>query len=253
MFRESLIDSHIHVGQYYDYYFSPFDVHDLMEKSNVSHYAVSSTTQCEHNYQKVLEEFHELLSLDGEKVLPVMWITPDALEGNIAWYLESEIKWKMLKIHPFLNKSEWHPDGKMFEEVLEIARFLDLPILIHTGMDDCCKADLFEKALILNEDLNFIFAHGNPLDSTLRLVEKYHNAYADSAFMTIDNMSKFLENKLYKKLLWGTDMFIPKFFHPDLNMEVYYTLKLSSLKRICPIKVFEYVTYKNAKSIFKIE
>ncbi len=252
MFRESLIDSHIHVGQYYDYYFSPFDVHDLMEKSNVTYYAVSSTTQCEHNYQKVLQEFHELLSLDGEKVLPVMWITPDALEGNIAWYLESDIKWKMLKIHPFLNKSEWHPDGKMFEEVLEIARYLDLPILIHTGMDDCCKADLFEKALSVNEDLIFIFAHGNPINSTLRLVRKYHNAYADSAFMPIENMKKFVEMGLFRKLLWGTDMFIPKFFHPELDMRNYYNNKLTAFNNICPVKEFEYITYKNAFNLFKI-
>ena len=118
-----------------------------MEQLNVDYYAVSSTTQCEEDYPKVLSEMEELISIDGKKVLPIMWITPEALQGNIAWYLESEIKWRMIKIHPFLNQMEWNPEGESFQEVLDIARELQIPLLVHTGNEKCCRGDLYEDAI----------------------------------------------------------------------------------------------------------
>ena len=71
-----LIDSHIHVGQYFDRYFSSQQISSLMKTVGVDYYAVSSNTMCEENYPKVLDELHELIALDSEKVLPVMSITP---------------------------------------------------------------------------------------------------------------------------------------------------------------------------------
>lgn len=88
-----LIDSHIHVGQFYDLYFSPDYISKVMTDVGVDYYAVSSTSMCEENYPKVLEELRYLLKKDGNKVLPIMWVTPEGLKGNIAWFLESEIKW----------------------------------------------------------------------------------------------------------------------------------------------------------------
>lgn len=79
-----LIDSHVHVGQFTSFYISPIDLSQLMNKIGVDYYAVSSTTMCDEDYQKVLSEIYELIRLDGEKVLPVMWITPEGLKGNIA-------------------------------------------------------------------------------------------------------------------------------------------------------------------------
>ena len=76
-----LIDSHIHVGQFNNLYFAPSVISSLMEQLDVDYYAVSSTTQCEENYPKVLSEIEELIRFDGNKVLPVMWITPQSLHG----------------------------------------------------------------------------------------------------------------------------------------------------------------------------
>ena len=93
-----LIDSHIHVGQFYDHYFAPSAIHELMEQMRMDFYIVSSTTMCEENYLKVLDEIQQLIKLDGSKVLPVMWITPEGLKGYIAWFLESNIHWRCLKV-----------------------------------------------------------------------------------------------------------------------------------------------------------
>lgn len=247
-----LIDTHIHVGQFNDLYFAPSAIHELMEQLSVDFYAVSSTTQCEEDYPKVLSEMKELIRLDGEKVLPVMWITPEALQGNIAWYLESDIKWRMLKIHPFLNQTEWNPKGELFAEVLDIYRELHLPLLIHTGNEECCNANIYEQAIKNNPDISFILAHGRPIESALHIAATYENAYVDSAFMPVEHMKMFMESGLSDKLLWGTDMCIPMHFNRGLNMAKYYRSKLQVFRDVCTSEQYEQVTSRNAIKLFNL-
>lgn len=247
-----LIDTHIHVGQFNDLYFAPSAIHELVEQLGVDYYAVSSTTQCEENYPKVLSEMEELIRLDGKKVLPIMWITPEALQGNIALYLESDIKWRMLKIHPFLNQTEWNPEGELFAEVLDIAKELRLPLLIHTGESDCCKASLYEQTIKDNPDITFILAHGRPIQFALHIAASYENAYVDSAFMPIEHMKMFIEYGFSEKLLWGTDMCIPKHFNRNKDMVTYYKSKLQAFQDVCTLEQYEQVTCRNAIRLFKL-
>ena len=70
---------------------------------------------CEENYHKVVDELQELVNIDNQKVLPVMWITPEDLTDNIAWFLESDINWRCLKVHSFLHSIDWEPNGFQFK------------------------------------------------------------------------------------------------------------------------------------------
>ncbi|MDE7386731.1 MAG: amidohydrolase family protein [Muribaculaceae bacterium] len=247
-----LIDTHIHVGQFNNLYFAPSVVCNLMEHLRVSHYAVSSTSICEENYRKVLDELRELIDIDGEKVLPVMWITPLGLKGNIAWYLESEIKWRMLKIHPFLNCEEWQKQPALFIEVCDIARELNLPVLIHTGNEKCCQCIVFENIIANNPDIIFILAHGRPLQQAIKMANNYDNVFVDSAFMPVDQMYVFIKKASATKLLWGTDMCIPKYFYPEQDMRQYYLNKLNAFRIICTQEQFDRVTYFNAKNLLSL-
>ena len=248
-----LIDTHIHVGQYNEYYFSPATIHELMEQCKVDYYAVSSTTQCVELYNKVVEEIECLIALDEDKVLPTMWITPEGLKGNIAWYLESNIKWRLLKIHPFLNKNEWNPNKKLIYEVIDIARELKVPILIHTGEDPSCNSQLFEPIISSESDIIFILAHGRPQQEAIELSINYANAYVDSAFMPVADMKAFIDAGLENKLLWGTDMCIPKYFQPEMDFGIYYKEKLLSLNKVCTTGQFQHITYLNALNVLGIK
>lgn len=248
-----LIDTHIHVGQFYDKYYSPSTIMSLMSNVNVQYYAVSSTTQCEEDYEKVLDEFNLLLNKDGKKVLPIMWVTPRGLEGNIAWYLDSSIKWRCIKIHPELHPDEWTPKSGQIEEVINIAKEMNVPILIHTGNKGCSVCNRFESFYTINPGIKFILAHGRPHLEAMRIAKKYDNIYVDSAFMPIEEITDFLKNGLENKILWGTDMCIPKHFFPNVNLEDYYISKLNNLRNHCSFKQFEKVTSKNASEVFEIE
>ena len=248
-----LIDSHIHVGQFYDHYFAPSAIHELMEQMRIDFYIVSSTTMCEENYLKVLDEIQQLIKLDGSKVLPVMWITPEGLKGYIAWFLESNIHWRCLKVHPFLHQNDWEPDGGQFAEVIEIARELHIPLLIHTGNENCCQCGRYESLIANNPTVDFILAHGRPLLQVIPILKTYPNAYADSAFMPIVDMSTLIHEGLSHKLLWGTDMCIPKHFFPSEDMTEYYLNKLSAFEEISSQREFEQVTFRNTANLFKIK
>ncbi len=248
-----LIDSHIHVGQFREQYFAPSTIHRLVEQLGIDYYAVSSTTMCEEDYPKVIEEIQQLVEIDGEKVLPVMWITPAGLEGNIAWFLESSIKWRCLKVHPLLHPNDWCPEGGQFRDVVDIARALHLPLLIHTGNDVICHCGKYEPLVANNPDVVFILAHGRPLTQIVPLLRNYSNAYADSAFMQVADMSQLMQYGLSHKLLWGTDMCIPKYYYPQKDMQVYYQRKLDAFKKVSSTEQYEQVTFHNAMKLWSLE
>lgn len=247
-----IVDSHIHVGQFKDEYYSPFFVSELMSLLDVDYYAVSSTSMCEEDYIKVTAELQEIINIGESKILPVMWITPEGLKGNIAWFLESDIHWRCLKVHPFLHPNDWDPDGEQFKEVIDIARELNLPLLIHTGDETCCQCGRYESLIDSNQDINFILAHGRPILQAIPILKRYPNAYADSAFMPVEDMQKLMQLGLSHKLLWGTDMCIPHHFYPNENLSDYYQRKLDAFNNNSTQSQFEQVTFRNAKKLFNI-
>ncbi len=247
-----LVDTHIHVGQFYETYYSPTSIIKLMADVGVDYYAVSSTTTCEEDFEKVLHEIEELVWNDGDRVLPVMWITPDSLKGNIGWLLDSSIKWRCAKVHPFLHPNDWNPKGTQFAEVIDIAKELNLPILIHTGIDNSCNAGKFETLISNEPSVRFILAHGRPLAETIPIIKKYDNAFADSAFMPLEDMEMIVLHGMAEKLLWGTDMMIPQHYYLQMDMVEYYKKKLYDFAKICHDDVFQKVTWQNAKLLFNI-
>lgn len=248
-----LIDAHIHVGQFFHLYFSPSDIVQFADIANINYYVVSSTTICEENYEKVIYEMEKLVYLDSQRAIPVMWVTPEGLKGNIAWYLESNIAWKCVKIHPFLHRGVWESSDSRMIEVVEIAKELDLPLLIHTGNDKCCNAGRYEPIIKKYPEVTFILAHGRPAEESISLMNRYENVYVDSAFMDIEEMLYIVDHGRVDHFLWGSDMCIPKYFSPDLNYVEYYNGILKQLREKISPDIYNLITYKNAMNLFKVE
>lgn len=243
----------MHVGRFYDRYFSPMDISCLMKECGVDYYVVSSTTQCEEDYPGVIREIKELIRIDKTKVLPAIWITPRGLQGDIEWYLETKIKWRMIKVHPEINPTEWLPESNNFLEVVEIASEMHLPILIHTAEKVFCEARTFESLIAKYPNITFILAHGRPSKQALSILRIYENAFADSAFMSVQQMQRFIEKGLSHKLIWGTDMCIPKHFYPNKDMAEYYRGKVNAFQKVCTQNQFEQVMFRNASKIFNLK
>lgn len=246
-----MIDSHIHVGQFYDIYTSPTKLLRFMDSVGVGCFAVSSTTICEMNYRKVLREIKELIVVGGRRVIPVLWIVPAMIDdGGVHRFLDSGICWKCLKIHPQLNPDAWAPDSDNMERVIGLARRLGVPILIHTAMFPCCHAGLYKHTISVNSDITFILAHGRPIDETIDVLKSCPNAYTDTAFMPTEEIVKLCTAGLAERVLWGTDYPIPQYFFHDRDMKEYYHSLLESVRKGITQEQYLSIMSKNAKDVW---
>ena len=247
-----LIDSHVHVGQYFDIYTSPQDLLTFLNSVEVSCAIVSSTTICEQNYKRVIDEFKELKRISSFRVLPMLWVTPEMLENRsiLDDFLNAEIPWRGIKIHPQLNPHSWlTPDGHAKSLIL-LARLLKAPILIHTGEMDGCYPAQYIHLFEYYKDVTFILAHGRPINETIDIMKVYSNIWTDTAFMPIENIKKLCKAKLTDRILWGTDYPIPKYFYPQVDMLQYYRNLIEELHNTVSDIDFQKITYKNFIRLF---
>lgn len=246
------IDTHVHIGRFFDKVFTPKKISTLMKKCGVSFYLVSSTTTCCANWKLVLNEFTNLKRID-QKAIPCLWLTETFLEKRILNSLiSSDIKWRCLKIHPALNYQEWETRGQKISQVFKLASELKIPILIHTGYDDYCSAKKYEEEIRLYNDVKVILAHGRPIQETIYILESYSNTYVDTAFMPIEDIVTLVNRKLYDKILWGTDTPIPTIYNPEIDYVRAYTEKLFLLQTKIGQNAFRLITHHNALELLNI-
>lgn len=246
-----MIDSHVHFGQFYDRYTSALELSCFMKEVGAERYAVSSTTMCEENYEKVVGEFRQLISLDGEKVIPVLWITPQLLlEHKESVFLDSGINWRCVKIHPALCPNVWNGNSELNDTLLSIVRELKVPLLIHTGETEGCNPRLFESIVKENADITFILAHGRPLNDTQDLMLKYPNVYADTAFMPVQSIRQLVDCNLTDRVLWGTDFPIIRHYQEGVDLVPWYEGILAELISVIGMVAFNRITELNAESLF---
>ena len=173
----------------------------------------------------------ELQQLAGNRLLPVLWITPEMLlHGRLKCFLDSPISWKMLKIHPQLHPIEWHSNGENLRKVIRLAKKMNLPLLIHTGEFAGCYPSLFEKTIRNNPSVTFILAHGRPLEETITMLQRYPNVFTDTAFMPIDNILKLCNLGFASRILWGTDIPIQQYYNRDKSLVEYCQNRLNAVR-----------------------
>lgn len=249
-----LIDTHVHIGQFYDKYYSVDDLLAFIEDCEIVRCVVSSTTTCENDYQKVISEIQELCNKSCSKIIPCLWLTEHFIQDSILEILlSSGIHWQCLKIHPALNRNEWAIGSRSMDKLIGIAMNFSLPILIHTGDDKWCESSHYENYFKKYPDVDFILAHGRPIKQAIKMLDKYNNVYVDTAFMPIEHILKIVKHQqLQEKVLWGSDVFLPSIYLPEKDMALLYKEKLECLRMHTSEDILEMITFKNALSLFDI-
>lgn len=247
-------DSHIHVGQYFSIYSTPLSIKSFLDSVGVGRIAVSSTTTCDEDYRKVVDEIRGLKDLYGDRVLPVLWVLPQMfkeVDKTLGVLMDSGIDWRCLKIHPQLHPEVWSKDDSSeMKWVIRLSRTLNCPILIHSGEMPGCYPTLYAKTFKDNPDRTFILAHGRPIGETIDIMALYPNVWVDTAFMPTEHILELCEAGFVDRILWGTDYPIPKHFYPDRNMKEYYMGLVMELKRSVSEENFEKITHKNFECLF---
>lgn len=246
-----VFDSHLHVGQFYDMYHSPKDIVSLMDNLDVNCAAISSTSICEENYDKVLNEFEILINLAGDRIFPVLWVTPNMIDyGAVNLFLNSKITWKCLKIHGRLHYGVWQPFEHYMNQVIAIAQKLAVPILLHTGAYEYVEPQYYESMIKHYNNQIFILAHSRPIDQTINLLKTSSNAWADVAFSPIDDIKELVNANLTNRVLWGSDLPIISYFYQNIDVISYYNNLLESLKNSISDQEYISITQQNATTLF---
>ncbi|MCH5223223.1 MAG: amidohydrolase family protein [Muribaculaceae bacterium] len=248
-----ICDSHIHVGQFYETYISPQQLIELIKPLDIERYAVSSTTVCEENYPKVLNELEYLLTHEEKKVDPIFWMTPSLIQSEkvLKLFLESGFKWKCIKIHPLFHPKLWINNSDLFKDVIAFAKKLNLPLLIHTGGQNYSDIEVWDKIIPAYPDQTFIFAHCRPFDQAVNILQKYSNAYGDLSFVDVYDFPRLISENIWNKILWGSDIPINEYFFRDISTKDYYIQRLEILKEVSNEQQLETMLSKNYYKLFK--
>lgn len=226
-----IIDNHVHVGWFSDGFHSPREVWNSEMAAGINGMAVASTSTCAEIYKNVCRELREMIRLGGDRVHPLLWLTPRMLKKRypLPYMLHSKIEWQGVKLH-FEAHPEWSRNKKLLDKAINVARKLSVPVLLHTGNDVSCHAGLFKSIIQTNGDLTFVLAHGRPIDETIDVLHSCPNVFADTAFMPISDIVKLVDSGLSERILFGSDAPINRVFYQDVSTEQYLTDIISAIR-----------------------
>lgn len=237
-----MIDNHVHIGWFSDGYHDPLDLLKSEKEAGISEIAVSSTSTCAELYKLVVKEMKSLIKEDGSCIHPILWLTPRMLKTyGIRFMLHSKIQWKGVKLH-CVSHREWYYNQKLTNKAIDIARRLNVPVLLHTGEFKECRAAVFEPLIKSNGDITFVLAHGRPIKQTIEILCKCTNCFVDTAFMPKEHIKLLLDSGLEDKIIFGTDAPINLIYVKGLSVSQYIKERLIELHSICSEKQFEKIT-----------
>jgi uncharacterized protein len=243
-----IFDSHVHIGQYFETYYSVPRVLRTLKCAGITHFAYSSTTPVICDDPGVLrEERQAVRELFGKRAFPLLWISHSMLERSrdLSLYLDADICG--FKVHGVSER--WEPNGKELHHVFSIARERNFPVMFHTGEHEECLALSYQRICLRFPTVRVILAHGRPLDQTIKMLQTCPNAYVDTAFMPHEHLKILLENRFEKRILFGTDTPIPgRYIQSSLPRHL--RTRIATSQKICG-KSWKQIGFQNAKELFR--
>lgn len=234
-----MTDNHVHVGWYTDSYHSPREIWYAEQEAGIEEMAVSSTSTCAELYKLVVKEMRELIQIGGEHIHPLLWITPRMMKTwGISYMLHSKVRWQGVKMHWKAHR-EWYYNRKLLHNALEVARWLQVPVLLHTGNFKECKSGVFMDICKQYDDLTFVLAHGRPLDEAKNVLKECPNVYVDTAFMPADEVKDLADAGYSKRILFGTDVPINLLYNKDVSTADYIRKNMVELQSTLSSKQYE--------------
>ena len=213
-------DHHVHIGQFNKIYFQPYEIITSLHDHGVKGCWFSSTTSCldwldnsakkmliSHIHDEIVEalEIAKRLHFDAK---PLYWVIPKRhFEGETISEVMASLPYAGFKVHTRVhnwNIKESHID-MLFNEVCKHAQKNNMPIVIHTGSEECENPQIFEKWFADFSTVKFVLAHCRPLDIVMQILKQYNNVFGDSSFLSKENLELLKQNGFSERILFGTD------------------------------------------------
>ena len=148
-----MIDSHIHIGQFYEEYYEVNKIFDVIfSNGKIDGIVYSSTSSCIPNvkYDFVQNEIASAIKKYPANVAtPLFWFVPDYINQEITIETAmNEFPYGGFKLHPYGNEWNFENDTKQCEILHEIFDYADkrkMRVLIHTGESGVDRPSRFER------------------------------------------------------------------------------------------------------------
>ena len=146
-----------------------------------------------------------------------------------------------IKIHGLQG---WNPQGKEIRRVVSIARDKNLPVLLHTGEHEICRAGVYMNICREFHDVKIILAHGRPIDECITVMKECPNVFADTAFMPVNHIVRLRDEGMIERVLWGSDFPVMRYFY-DIPPEEYYRQRVDEARTALGEADFTRITQEN--------
>ena len=242
-----MFDVHIHTGHFNDgLYFSPQDIARGMKALNIERCYFSSTSTGNVPFREVRREIEELISLSKGRALPFLWVSPGMLRHSASLRPYFFREFAGLKVHGLQG---WNPDGPALRKVFGIALDMNLPVMLHTGEHEVCRAGAYMKICRDFHDVRIILAHGRPIDECIAVMKECPNAWTDTAFMPVSSIIMLKDNGLLSRVLWGSDFPVMRYYY-EIPATEYYMKSIDEAKNILGNENFSLITHDNFMKFF---
>jgi uncharacterized protein len=207
-------DSHLHIGQFYEIYYEPLEILQVVAEQGVKSCVYSSTTMS--GYSKIEKEISATTkTFSPLKFKPYFRFVPSYIEKGInAKNAFENLPYKGIKIHPKLEKWDFgdKKQSKALHSLFGYACENKIPVLIHTGPDSFEKPELFEPFFIEYPSVKFTIAHCRPVYESIAMFALYKNVYGDTAFLPKEDLQKIVKANFGKRIVLGSDFPITHYF-----------------------------------------
>lgn len=241
MKRFKKIDAHSHVGYFggwSDVKITPEELIAQMDEYNVEK-AVISTYPIKESIQAV--------DRYPDRLIGAAWVNPN--DPDVLDIMKDAVAnhgFKAIKLHPLCQS--YLPNDACVFPVAELARELDIPLMIHTGHPPFSLPWSVAQLADIYPDVKMVMihmGHGNGMyvQSAIDMAKKYPNLYLETSGMPMH--TKIKEAYLdvgSDRIMWGLDA---PFHHPTVEIQRTIVSGLTDAQ-------LEDVFYNNAKKLLKL-
>lgn len=175
-----------------------------------------------------------------------LYVNSDMLResDDVSFYLQ--FPFKALKIHPAaITFSDYD-----IHRICEIALMLKLPLMIHTGADDCCRSGRFELFVKRYPRLTFVLCHARPTEEAFQIMKRFENVWIDTAFLSFGDLKSNLTPEIEDRILFGTDFPANRWFDHLGDEQEWYTQQIFNIIKSFPQITAEKVLVRNYDKLY---
>ena len=248
-----IFDFHVHIGQYFDDYYTPPRILRTLRLAGITHFAYSSTsTVVTDDPDFLLEERIAMHELSEGRAKPILWVTHDMLKRspNLSLYMnDAGGKICGLKIHGVSER--WLPKGRELQRVFNIAQERGLFVKLHTGEFENCETGMYRGICMKFPNVRAVLAHGRPILQAIDMLRYCPNTFVDTSFMPHSHFQQLIiaarQNGFTDRILFGTDTPIPG-RHLKSSLPRHLRSRIDLSKKIAG-EDWAKISWKNAKNL----